>query len=122
MLPFLALNAVTAVGDGAAVDLQGVADAFCMQVQAPSAGVGAATIVQLQGSLDGTSFVALPSGQINLNDGNVHLLPAGPSYNSAGVVVPSPYVRYIRASVTQIGSATSVTAWVVAALNQSTSE
>lgn len=97
LLPFRVLAAATATGAGAAVDLANVVDTFTAQYVTTGGPSGYAA--KLQGSLDGATWVDLPSLNVTA-DGLV-------TNNATGVTRYA--VRFIRANVTTLTGGTSPT-------------
>lgn len=107
VLPFQSINAATSPTTGVALDLNGVARDFSLQLVVTGSPDLDSTGVRLQGSLDGVSWVQLDVSTAI----NGELI-----YGTKESASVRPYVRYVRASLTAVGSGTSptFTIWIAA--------
>lgn len=101
-VPTKILDAATATGAGAALDLSGVVSTFTMQTIVT--GAPSAFGVKLEGSLDGVVFFDITSMAVTAVGGKTNNDPAGVTFG----------VRYVRANVTSLtgGTAPTVTVWL----------
>lgn len=115
LLPYVSLNAATAVGPGAARDLEAISNEHSMLVHVTSSLGAPSYQLNLEGSHDGTNWISMVNIQ-STGGGSTPIDTMTSTSTSAG----SAWVRYVRANLIQLsgGSSPTITATIASKIRE----